>query len=335
MTASWIQLDTSLYQLTQTPTNCLLFIDPQRENANQLAQLYIQTTLCKQPLIAPTKGSSSQDEKSTITTSPLIPCQQCQSCRLITQGIHPDIFFALQALKVSEVRDLIQKVTQTPSLGAHRFIYLATIEQYNEHALNALLKTLEEPTSHSHFILSTTSRHAVKATILSRARILNVPQPNEEQSLQWLIENGWEEKHARTLLPLYHNNPYQTHALRDHPNPLDILPDLIAYCAAPQKHTSFLQKLIDIYNKKDHILIEHLALNLENIIRLIQQQYAPENWQNNEQTIKLLAQIDVNEIHSLYTAINRLRRMSKNNISMAINTTALLLTHINARKPTL
>ena len=145
----------------------LLLIDPQRGNADDMAQAIIARALCLH-----------DDHR---------PCGQCKSCHLLAQGTHPDTANYLEPCKIEDIRDLGDTLQNTPAIGALRVTYLGAIDNYNPYALNALLKTLEEPPQHSRFILSATNRRAVKATILSRSHVVTLPQPTAEQAQQWLV----------------------------------------------------------------------------------------------------------------------------------------------------
>lgn len=60
---------------------------------------------------------------------------------------------------------------------ADRFFAILGAETMNEAAENALLKNLEEPAPHHHFILVTPTPSALLPTILSRAQIFYLKQP--------------------------------------------------------------------------------------------------------------------------------------------------------------
>ncbi|SUO97958.1 DNA polymerase III subunit delta' [Suttonella ornithocola] len=308
-TYPWTTLPAPLLPLTKKPINCLLLIDPQKENAKALAYQYQLTTLCQQTI----------DDK---------PCGHCQACHLIAQEIHPDTLYYEAPLKTAEVRELITKISKTPVLNDYRLIYLADIDHYNDYALNALLKTLEEPPSHSHFILSASTRRAVKPTILSRSRIINVLQPNTQQALNWLVNQDIEPSKAQVLLSLFHNNPFQAVALKDKPEPLQILPDLAQYCAFPQKTLKFLQQL-DQYDEKDKLHL--LILNLETLISIIQLDTYPQNWHNPHIDKELIKTIDPYRLHSLYAALCRLRLPNQIQINTSATIRSLLLTQLDNR----
>lgn len=304
----------TLQNYLRTPINCLLLTDTQRENAHALAAELIRATHCTAP-----QGK---------------PCGHCQHCHLNKQQNHPDSRYYEEPLKIADIRELIQKIQQSPAVSQYRLIYLGNIDRYNEHAINALLKTLEEPAPYNHFILSASARRAVKATILSRAQAFAVPLPNHEQSIDYLLSLGWERQHASQLLTLYHDNPHQAQHYQQQHNPLDILPRLIQFCQHPIKHTAFLDHLESFLpnaTPNSQQTLDLLALNLETLIHCKQLDSTTQNWHNFPLPEQDMAEIDLITLHTLYTAICRLRRPNLRQIGLSVNLKNLLLTHTDTR----
>ena len=189
----------------------LLLIDPQRGNADDMARAIIARALCLNDTHR--------------------PCGQCKSCHLLAQGTHPDTASYLEPCKIEDIRAISDTLQNTPAIGALRVTYLGAIDNYNPYALNALLKTLEEPPQHSRFILSATNRRAVKATILSRSHVVTLPQPTAEQAQQWLVStHQFSAEQAAASLALHHGNPHQALTHPDAPDPLEHIDLLIARC---------------------------------------------------------------------------------------------------------
>lgn len=302
-----------LQQAIEQPTACLLLIDPQQDNADALARQLIAASLCE---------NRSQGKA----------CGQCHPCRLRQANTHPDIIIAHDTLNIEAVRELIAKLSNTPSIGKHRFIYLKNIDKYFESALNSLLKTLEEPSPHNHFILSAPSRRAVKATILSRSQSYQVPQADPAQARDWLITQGIDSAEAEQLLALYRNNPFLAYAQREQANPLALFTDFIHYCAQPKQQRQFLQ-ILDNYPPEEQL--DLLSYQCERLIAWIQLDSTPQNWQNSAQHIEQLAQIDIHRIHHLYAALCKLRRSKRQPLNWSLQSKTLLLHHMETRNPIL
>ncbi len=103
------------------------------------------------------------------------PCGVCKPCHLLLQGTHPDIQYVRQdtptsPIKIDQVRELQENVYRTPQCGDSRFIVIEPADRLNQAAANALLKILEEPPSHTTFILIAEQVSSLPATIMSRCQ---------------------------------------------------------------------------------------------------------------------------------------------------------------------
>ncbi|HEV8268130.1 MAG TPA: AAA family ATPase, partial [Thermoanaerobaculia bacterium] len=72
--------------------------------------------------------------------------------------------------KVDQARDLIEVVSYAPVRDRRKVFIIDEVHAISSAAFQALLKTLEEPPAHAVFILATTERHKIPATILSRCQ---------------------------------------------------------------------------------------------------------------------------------------------------------------------
>ncbi len=101
------------------------------------------------------------------------PCNECASCLAVTEGSSLDVIEldAASHNKVEDVREIRANVGTVASVGGARRIYiLDEAHMLSRAAANALLKTLEEPPEHVHFVLATTEPYKLPATIRSRAQ---------------------------------------------------------------------------------------------------------------------------------------------------------------------
>jgi len=100
------------------------------------------------------------------------PCDECENCKEITSGNHPDVIEIDAASNngVDEVRNLIDKVKYSPSKAKYKVYIIDEVHMMTPGAFNALLKTLEEPPAHVVFILATTEPHKILPTIISRCQ---------------------------------------------------------------------------------------------------------------------------------------------------------------------
>jgi DNA polymerase III subunit gamma/tau len=101
------------------------------------------------------------------------PCNECESCKMITSGSHPDVIEmdAASESGVDDVREkIIEVVSYAPMMAKTKVFIVDEVHDLSAKAFDALLKTIEEPPSHLVFILATTEFSKVPATIRSRCQ---------------------------------------------------------------------------------------------------------------------------------------------------------------------
>ncbi len=100
------------------------------------------------------------------------PCGRCDICTGIDEGTVTDVveIDAASNNGVDHIRMLREEAGFTPVLAKYRVYIIDEVHMLSIGAFNALLKTLEEPSSHVVFILATTEAHKIPATILSRCQ---------------------------------------------------------------------------------------------------------------------------------------------------------------------
>jgi DNA polymerase-3 subunit gamma/tau len=100
-------------------------------------------------------------------------CNECESCISFNEqrslNIHE--LDAASNNSVDDIRSLTEQVRIPPQLGKYKIYIIDEVHMLSTGAFNAFLKTLEEPPHHAIFILATTEKHKVLATILSRCQI--------------------------------------------------------------------------------------------------------------------------------------------------------------------
>ncbi|MEX1288462.1 MAG: DNA polymerase III subunit gamma/tau [Acidimicrobiia bacterium] len=101
------------------------------------------------------------------------PCDTCDSCLAVARGHSFDVIEldAASHNSVDDVRELNISMTTVASVGgASRVFILDEAHMLSKAAANALLKTLEEPPPHVHFVLATTEPYRLLDTIRSRTQ---------------------------------------------------------------------------------------------------------------------------------------------------------------------
>jgi DNA polymerase-3 subunit gamma/tau len=100
------------------------------------------------------------------------PCNRCASCVEITEGRSLDVLEvdAASQTGIDATRELLETVKYQPAAGRFRVYIIDEAHGLSKQAVDAFLKTLEEPPAHAKFILATTAVHKLPSTILSRCQ---------------------------------------------------------------------------------------------------------------------------------------------------------------------
>ena len=103
------------------------------------------------------------------------PCDKCVSCEKIRKGHSVNVIEidAASNRGINEIRELRERIRYTPVEGRYKVYIIDEVHMLTSEAFNALLKTLEEPPSHTIFILATTELQKVPLTIISRCQRLD------------------------------------------------------------------------------------------------------------------------------------------------------------------
>jgi len=176
--------------------HALLLAGPAGLGKRDLAERLVRALLCSEPV----DGDA---------------CGHCRTCQLLDAGTHPDfvrVSFGLNSKKkprtsivVDQVRDLSARLAMASQLGGWQIAVIDPADAMTVSAANALLKTLEEPTSASLLMLVADAPWRLPATIRSRCQRLDFRVPAREQALAWL--DGQQVADAGAALDAAGGNP--------------------------------------------------------------------------------------------------------------------------------
>jgi DNA polymerase-3 subunit delta' len=144
-----------------------------------------------------TKGSGLRAEGSVDA------CGTCAACTRIARAVHPDVLFVSPSengnIKIEPVREAIDRAQYRPFEGRRRVVIIDDADALITHAQNALLKTLEEPTPSSVFILVTARPDMLLPTVLSRCPQLRFRPLPVADIVSALMARGRSEAEARAV----------------------------------------------------------------------------------------------------------------------------------------
>lgn len=131
------------------------------------------------------------------------PCLKCPVCNQILEGVHRDFYFLdgkQGTIKIEDVRLLRSLMAQHPESGGKRLIVFSQAQEMTPSAVNALLKSLEEPLPDNIFVLLTPQREWLLPTLISRSWVLTLsyqqenltPASRELQKWQACLLDFWQ-----------------------------------------------------------------------------------------------------------------------------------------------
>ena len=110
------------------------------------------------------------------------PCNECEMCTKINDGLAIDVteLDAASNNGVDKIRDIIDDVKYPPQEAKYKVYVMDEVHMLSTGAVNAFLKTLEEPPSNVIFILATTDPQKLPITILSRCQRFDFKRINNK-----------------------------------------------------------------------------------------------------------------------------------------------------------
>ena len=126
-------------------------------------------------------------------------CGTCGACRDVLRDAHDDVVrFEPQQLQITrdEAAQLIRMASRKPVRGRWSVIIVEDADRLNEVSGNMLLKSIEEPTPHTIWLLCAPSVEDVLPTIRSRCRVQVLRTPRWQDVASLLEGDGIERSMA-------------------------------------------------------------------------------------------------------------------------------------------
>lgn len=161
----------------------------QQKTSNQLAHAYLlqgDQGLGKKLFVERFALSILCLKKTTDT-----PCGECSVCLMAQGDTLPDFLIVApednsRDIKIDQIRRVSDFVTKSSHAGTGKIVLIDKAHCLNNAAANALLKTLEEPSSSTFIFLVSDLPGALSATIRSRCQRILFSAPSMETGSQWL-----------------------------------------------------------------------------------------------------------------------------------------------------
>ena len=145
-------------------------------------------------LITGPPGSGRSTAATTFAAAlmcPLNGCGTCQICRMTPFGGHPDVQIITPSglsYGVEEARELVRLSAFAPIDTPWRVVIMEDADRLTDRAFDALLKSLEEPTPHTVWVLCAPSAEDVLPTIVSRTQHISLRTPTTKDVTDLLID---------------------------------------------------------------------------------------------------------------------------------------------------
>ncbi|MBQ9967823.1 MAG: DNA polymerase III subunit [Oscillospiraceae bacterium] len=123
-----------------------------------------------------------------------VPCGQCDGCRKVKGGVHPDVIVVddseKKSVQVAQIRQVQEDAFIRPNEGKKKIYLIPRAHLLTEQAQNALLKLIEEPPHYAVFLLLTANAEKLLPTVRSRSVELRMEPVPFEAAAVWLQANA-------------------------------------------------------------------------------------------------------------------------------------------------
>lgn len=139
-------------------------------------------------------------------------CNECKSCKLVNNTIqniyenkdlpsHPDLKIIIpensKEIKIDQVRQISEFFKLKSEKG--KVVIIDDADKMNIQAMNALLKTLEEPPDNTMIILIAENQNNLLPTIISRTLKVRFKTLSKKEIFDILVLKGMEEEKAKKI----------------------------------------------------------------------------------------------------------------------------------------
>ena len=132
-------------------------------------------------------------------------CGQCDTCKRVLRRTHPDVRFyqpeGANAYLIDQIREIVADEVKAPIQAKRKVYIIDRADLLSISAANAFLKTLEEPSGDTVFILLARTMESVLPTILSRCQVVAFRHIPPTEAAGIVGQNtGVSSEHARIAI---------------------------------------------------------------------------------------------------------------------------------------
>lgn len=142
-----------------------------------------------------------------------IACGECYACKKVVTGSHPDLYLynkdgefrtGKDSIHIETTRFIRQDAYVRPNESEYKIYVIPNIQDMSIAGVNAFLKILEEPPTHTIFLLTAISKTAILDTILSRCihfEVFPISTNDVTDALKIIRPNVTAEEIAKVVPP--------------------------------------------------------------------------------------------------------------------------------------
>lgn len=176
-----------------------------QDRAVALLQRAAQRPVHAYLLVGP-RGSGVDDAARCFAAAVVAPDGDERAERLVLRGMHPDVVEVepeRTVISVQQVRDeIVVEAARAPIEGDRKVIIVFEAERLSDESANAMLKTLEEPPPHAHFVLVTDNADELLETVRSRCQRVDFAPLDEQAINETLTREGVDADAAALAVSL-------------------------------------------------------------------------------------------------------------------------------------
>lgn len=233
-----------------------------------------------------------------------LACGQCQSCRWIQAGSHPDFYHVQleeksKSIKVDQLRSLTESLHKTSQRNGYQVAVIESADTMNRSAANALLKTLEEPPGDVLIILVADRMNTFPATIVSRCQYVGFCAAESETSIPWLQKQVNSDVNVSLLLKVAEYAPLRALEFLEL-GYFEVRDQLLRYLLDVQRHDAGPIAQSDEFAKKDLSLLLNILMSLISDVIRLQHGVQGETLSHSDRLVQLQALAKAHDVLKMH-----------------------------------